>query len=130
MTLTPSQKAELARTLAALDKQVRDDMRAALLQSGDQKYIDLAGMVHDLGDEAVANELIDLDDALIERHLQELREIEAAKRRVAEGSANRCIDCNDDIGYERLLAYPVAVRCIVCQGQHEKTRTHEATPRM
>ncbi len=130
MTLTPSQKAELARTLAALDKQVRDDMRAALLQSGDQKYIDLAGMVHDLGDEAVANELIDLDDALIERHLQELREIEAAKRRVAGGSTNRCIDCNDDIGYERLLAYPVAVRCIVCQGQHEKTRTHEATPRM
>ena len=130
MTLTPSQKAELARTLAALDKQVRDDMRAALLQSGDQKYIDLAGMVHDLGDEAVANELIDLDDALIERHLQELREIEAAKRRLADGSTNRCIDCNDNIGYERLLAYPVAVRCIVCQGQHEKTRTHEATPRM
>jgi hypothetical protein len=60
MTLTPSQKSELARTLAALDKQVRDDMRAALLQSGDQKYIDLAGMVHDLGDEAVANEMIDL----------------------------------------------------------------------
>lgn len=130
MTLTPSRKAELARALAALDKQVRDDMHAALLQAGDQKYIDLAGMVHDRGDEAVADELIDLDDALIGRHLQELREIEAAKRRLADGSTNRCIDCNGDIGYERLLAYPVAVRCIVCQGQHEKTHTHEATPRM
>ena len=130
MTLTPSQIAELARMLAVLDKQARDDMRAALLQSGDQKYIDLAGMVHDLGDEAVADELIDLDDALIGRHLQELREIEAAKRRLADGSTHRCIGCNGDIGYKRLLAYPVAVRCMVCQGKHEKTYTHEATPRM
>lgn len=130
MTLTPSQNAELARRLAALDKQARDDMRAALLQSGDQKYIDLAGMVHDLGDEAVANELIETDDALSERHVQDLRAIETARQRLADGSINRCIECDDDIGYERLLAYPVAVRCIVCQSQHEKTHAHEPAPRM
>jgi hypothetical protein len=37
-----------------------------LLQSGDQTYIDLAGLVHDLGDEAIANQLIGTDDALID----------------------------------------------------------------
>jgi DnaK suppressor protein len=130
MTLTPSQNAELARMLAALDKQLREDIRAALLQSGDQKYLDLAGTVHDLGDEAVANELIETDDALIERHVQELRAIAAARGRLADGSIYRCIECNHDIGYERLLAYPVALRCAVCQDRHEKTHAHEATPRL
>jgi RNA polymerase-binding transcription factor DksA len=129
-SLTQIQTAGLARRFGELERRLRDDIRATLLQSGDQKYLDLAGMVHDLGDEAVANELIELDDALIERHIHELRELEAARRRLADSSINRCIECDDDIGYARLLAYPVAVRCVVCQGQHEKTYAHEAMPRM
>ena len=128
--LTQVQNAGLAQRLDALDQQLRGDIRATLLQSGDQTYIDLAGLVHDLGDEAAANQLIEIDDALIERHVQELRAIEAARRRLADGSINRCLECDDDIGYERLLACPVAVRCVVCQARHEKTHAHEATPRM
>ena len=130
MTLESSKSADIARELSALEKRVRSDIQAALRQSGDQKYIALAGIVHDLGDEAVANELIEIDDAIVERHVQELRAIEAARRRLADGSIDRCIECGGDVGYERLLAYPVAVRCVVCQGQHEKTYAHEATPRM
>ncbi|MBI4191265.1 MAG: TraR/DksA family transcriptional regulator [Betaproteobacteria bacterium] len=127
---TRIQNAGLAYRLGELDQQLRTDIRAALLQSGDEKYLDLAGRVHDLGDEAVANELIETGDELIERHVQELRAIEAARRRLADGSIDRCVDCGDDIGYERLLAYPVAVRCVVCQRRHEKTYAHEDTPRM
>lgn len=128
--LTQVQNAGLAQRFDALDRQLRNDIRATLLQSGDQTYIDLAGLVHDLGDEAAANQLIEIDDALIERHVQELRGIEAARRRLADGSIDRCIECGDDIGYQRLLVYPVALRCIVCQAQHEKTHAHEGTPRM
>jgi len=128
--LTKAQNAGLARRLDALDRQLRNDIRTTLLQSGDQTYIDLAGLVHDLGDEAAANQLIEIDDALIERHVQELRGIEAARRRLADGSISSCIECGDDIGYKRLLAYPVALRCVVCQAQHEKTHAHESTPRM
>ena len=127
---TQTQNAGLARRFGELEQRLRDDIRAALLQSGEQKYLDLAGTVHDLGDEAVANELIELDDALIERHVQELRALEAARRRLADGTINHCIECDDDISYERLLAYPVAVRCVVCQRRYEKTYAHEATPRM
>ncbi len=128
--LTQVQDAGLVQRLDALDLQLRDDIRATLLQSEDQTYIDLAGQVHDLGDEAAANQLIEIDDARIERHVQELRAIEAARRRLADGSINCCIECGDDIGYQRLLAYPVALRCVVCQARHEKTHAHEAAPRM
>jgi len=119
--LTQAQNAGLAKRLDALDLRLRDDIRATLLQSGDQTYVELAGLVHDLGDEAAANQLIGIDDTLIERHVQELRAIEAARRRLADGSINRCIDCGDDIGYKRLRVYPVALRCLICQAQYEKT---------
>ncbi len=119
--LTQAQNAGLAKRLDALDLRLRDDIRATLLQAGAQTYVELAGLVHDLGDEAAANQLIGIDDTLIERHVQELRAIEAARRRLADGSINRCIDCGDDIGYKRLRVYPVALRCLICQAQYEKT---------
>lgn len=128
--LTRAQDTTLAKQLDALERQLRNDIRATLLQSGDERYLELAGMVHDLGDEAVANELIEIDDALIERHVQVLREIQGARLRLADGGINRCSGCGDDIGYERLLVYPIAVRCAACQGQHERIYAHEAMPRM
>lgn len=66
--LTQVQNAGVKKRLDALDLRLRNDIRATLLQSGDQTYIDLAGLVHDPGDEAAANQLIGIDDALIERH--------------------------------------------------------------
>ena len=87
-TFTRTQLAGLKRAMDARDRQLRDDIRSALVQSGDQKYIDLAGQVHDLGDEAVANELIEMENALIERHVRELREIEMARERLAQSEIN------------------------------------------
>ena len=128
--LTPMQAASLAHALDSRDLELREEIRATLVTSGDAKYIDLAGSVHDIGDEAVANELIELGDALIERHVRELREIDAARRRLSEGAINRCAGCGREIGLERLLSNPVAVRCVDCQAQWEKTYAHEATPRL
>ncbi len=128
ITLSHIQNAILAQQLDALERQLRDDIRATLLQLGDARYLELAGMVHDLGDEAVANELIEIDDALIERHVHALREIQSARRRLANDTVDRCRECGGTIGYERLLVYPVAERCVACQGQHEKTYAHEGNP--
>jgi len=52
---------------------------------------------------------------------RELRQIERARKRFAEGEINECVDCGDNIGYQRLRAHPVATRCIHCQTQYEKT---------
>lgn len=129
-TFTGTQLAGFTGVMDARDRQLRDEIRNALVQSGDQKYIDLAGQVHDLGDEAVANELIEVENALIERHVRELREIAVARERLAQGEINECIECGGEIGFKRLLANPVAVRCIDCQGRLEKTHVHEAMPRL
>ena len=128
--LSRTERASIAQALDVREAQLREEIRAELLQSSDQKYVDLAGSVHDLSDESVANELVDIENALIERHLHELREIEFARKRLADGTINRCRVCGAEIAFERLLVLPTAVRCVVCEGLREKTYAHEATPRL
>jgi DnaK suppressor protein len=123
-TFTTSQLAGVAAAIDARDRELRDELREGLEQSGNEKYLDLAGSVHDTGDEAVAAELIDMERARIQRHLVELREIEVARGRLAAGTIDECEDCGEQIGYKRLMANPVAVRCIGCQGRFEKNRPH------
>jgi DnaK suppressor protein len=127
---TQSQKTDIARALQHRDQQLREDLRGMLLQSGNDQYAELAGRVHDRGDESVADMLSDLNYALIDRHIHELREIESARLRMADGSIDRCIACDGEIGFQRLMAYPMAVRCIHCQEQFDKTHHHETTPRL
>ena len=69
-----------------------------------------------------------MEHALIQRHLAELREVEVACARLAAGTIDECEDCGEEIGYKRLNANPVAVRCIDCQGRYEKTHAREAIP--
>jgi len=123
---TTSQLAGIAAAIDARDRELRDELE----QSGKKRYLDLAGSVHDTGDEAAATELIDMQHALIQRHLFELREIEVARGRLAAGTIDECEDCGEPIGYKRLMANPVAVRCIDCQGRFESNRPHEARSSM
>lgn len=125
-----TQSASLAIVLGKMESDISDDMLAALRQSGDKQYIDLAGEVHDRGDESVADELIAVENALTERHVRELREIKAARERLAGGTIDECADCGGAIGIARLLANAVAVRCIECQERFDRTHAHENAPRL
>jgi RNA polymerase-binding transcription factor DksA len=51
---------------------------------------------------------------------QHLRALEAARRRLADGSYGRCVACGRDIEFDRLIAYPAAARCLGCQDSHER----------
>ena len=48
-TLTTSELAGMAAAIDALDRELRDELHAELVQSGDQRFVSLAGSVHDLG---------------------------------------------------------------------------------
>jgi RNA polymerase-binding protein DksA len=63
----------------------------------------------------------------MERDQLELRDIDDARARIAEGTYGECVDCGCDIPYERLHAQPTAARCVDCQERWEKT--HETVPR-
>ena len=102
---------------AALLAELREDAARAR----DQPYAEHAGAAPDSGDESVATLIADLEQADMTRDLEELRALEAACERLAEGAYGICVDCGSDIGFERLKAFPGALRCIDCQQRHEKT---------
>ncbi len=105
-----------------LDKRfldLREEIRDELLESDDQTYIELAGLVHDIGEASVADLLVDLQLADIDRHVLEIRDIDAALMRIAAGDYGTCTDCGDSIAIERLQSYPTAKRCHRCQVKQE-----------
>ena len=116
MALTDRQTQELHkaidRRIAELLRELQDD--AARVRA--DRVEDLAGSARDSGDESVATLIAELD-----RAVSELRALEAARQRIADGSYGSCVDCGGDIGYERLQVNPAALRDIRCQTQHEKT---------
>lgn len=126
--ISPYDLSRLRSLLDERERALREDIRRLLLESDEQHYRDLAGMVADPGDESVANLLVDLDVTFIDRHIHELREIEAARRRMAAGNYGVCVDCGGEIEIERLFAFPEAVRCARCQAQREKTYVPGGVP--
>ncbi len=50
---------------------------------------------------------------------RELEEIEAALRRIDEGSYGRCEACGGPMGLQRIRAIPEARFCLSCSGQRE-----------
>ncbi len=126
--LTVDQRGTLEATLASRHQALVDEVRAEIERSGNSTYEDMAGQVGDSGDESVADLLSDLGATLTERTLQQIRDVDAARRRLRDGSYGICIDCGLEIPYERLLAYPTALRDIPCQTRFEKSYMQEGRP--
>jgi DnaK suppressor protein len=129
MTFSSTQLSLLQANLDRRYASLLDEVRDALEKSENQQYIELIDRVPaDVGDQSVGDALADLNLALIDRHVRELRDIAAAWQRLAGGTFGTCIDCGAEIDLPRLVAYPTAERCLDCQRQRERTYAHEGTP--
>ena len=107
--MKPWQKDQLRRALELR----RETLVQELVQDAARLREERVGERTDIGP--------DVEQADLTRDADELREIEAARRRMDDGSYGICTDCGVDIGFERLHAELEAARCIDCQRRHEKT---------
>jgi phage/conjugal plasmid C-4 type zinc finger TraR family protein len=121
MALKRREMIELARTIEERREALATEIRREVARARNEPFAQVAGAVHDTGDEALADLVADVDNAEVTRDLGELRELEAARARIADGSYGVCADCGADIPVARLRAQPGALRCITCQQRHEKT---------
>jgi len=121
MPLTEQQARELSRIVETRRNALLGELREDAARSREQPYAEHAGPAPDSGDESVATLIADLEQADMTRDLDELRALEAARERIKDGGYGECIDCDNDIVYERLKAFPAALRCVQCQERHEKT---------
>ncbi len=74
------------------------------------------------GDRANLEEERAIATSIIEHNAEQRAEVEAALKRIADGTYGYCEETGDPIGIPRLLAYPSAVYAIEVQERHERAR--------
>jgi RNA polymerase-binding transcription factor len=127
--LSEKQLQQFEQRLRKRREELRAIIHAELANSQQEDFTELAGMVHDAGDESFAELLRGINLTTRARELEEIQDIEAALERIRNGAYSTCAECGDNIAYERLDAYPTAKRCITCQSRHENRRGgRDATP--
>lgn len=128
-TFTVEQKSQLEQLMKQRYRLLVEEVREELGQDGEQYFADFAGAGgSDEGDASVADALVDIAAARADRQVNEMRDIETARKRMKQGDYGVCVDCSEAIKFERLLAYPTALRCVKCQQTHEKTYASEGMP--
>jgi DnaK suppressor protein len=123
MPLTREQSIELGYVIEERRSALLGELREDVKRVRGEPREEMRGPAPDVGDESVADLIESLDQAEVAREIEELRELEGARKRFAEGNYGVCLDCGGDIDYRRLRAYPAAIRCIDCQRRYEKTHS-------
>jgi RNA polymerase-binding protein DksA len=127
--LNNQQMQELQQALDADYARLLEEVRNAFEARGDHQYAELVNRdPADPGDASVADLLANVSLAEIDRHVAAIRDIDAARARIKDGSYGVCVDCKMEIPYERMRAYPTAKRCLPCQQLRERVYAGEETP--
>lgn len=63
----------------------------------------------------------DIELPLMRLKSETLNRIDAALKKLAQGTYGNCVECTDPISKERLRALPFAVRCTSCEERREAT---------
>lgn len=78
--------------------------------------------LNDEGDYAAMNNNSMIESAIVNQQQQELREIQVALGKIANGEYGICEMCEDKIGFPRLKVKPHAIYCIDCREIVEKNK--------
>ena len=123
--LTRSQIGRLEQLLQTQRKATVEEAEVELKLLHEQSVGDVAGEVPDTGDESIGMLLTDINNTMIERHVNEIRAIDRALDQLHVRDYGLCSDCGGEIAFARLEAYPTATRCVPCQTLRERTFAHE-----
>ena len=81
--------------------------------------------VLDQGESSEVDIQEDIEFALIQMKSETLNKIDAALRRLEDGTYGDCFECGDEISQARLRALPFAVRCKDCEEARENAEQRE-----
>ena len=114
-------------------KQILEDRRREILNEVQDKIRDVraegtqnkSNEVFDAAESSDADIQEDIEFALIQMKSETLNKIDAALRRLEEGTYGDCFECGDEISEARLRALPFAVRCKDCEEARETAEQRE-----
>jgi len=112
-------KRRLEEQRARLAREIKDTEDPALLE---MTPTDDRGYGNHLADDATATYQQE-ENLAVKQHLnRELQAVDAALRRMREGTYGVCESCGGPIGRERLQALPTATLCMACKTRGERRR--------
>jgi DnaK suppressor protein len=117
--LSDSQLGLLASKLRDQQSELRVEVREERAESDSERDRRGSREVQDRGDEANTDQWRETNAAMIVRHVDEISGIQAALSRMESGTYGLCVHCGEQIGFQRLQAYPSANRCLSCQSKVE-----------
>jgi DnaK suppressor protein len=117
--LNEAQLRAITQLLAARETDLRAQVQAAREALAERPNAH-GRQVEDQGEQGEQRVRAGIEHTELQRDLQELRAIDTARERIADGRYGECVDCGQPIALERLKAQPAAQRCIVCQEAYEK----------
>lgn len=121
--LTQEQIDHLMRTMGERLRREKEEIDTVAARTRDERAEGVsAGNFDSRLERTLADMALEADAAVVGQDAQDVRDIIAARRRVAAGTYGVCVDCGEPISYERLLAYPTAKRCIGCQREYEREK--------
>jgi RNA polymerase-binding transcription factor DksA len=120
MSLTRTQSQALKQLMDDRANQVLENIRNTLPKPADETTLERTGVSQDEVDDATTSAEEHLNHTMHRHYVGELQLIDAARERVEKGLIDCCVDCNSEIGYERLQVQPFAVRCLECQELYER----------
>jgi DnaK suppressor protein len=115
-TYSPPQAPRIRALLDARAAKLRD----LLSHETDAAHAELSREPEGFSDEAARAAEAEIEESHSARAARELLDIDAALRRIADGSYGCCIDCGAAIDLCRLEAVPATAYCTACQTQHER----------
>ena len=123
--LTDEQARQIRDALQSERMRILDKANSALGVAMDR---DQERVGRDSIDESVAEELYSLEMRLHDREAQHLSRIDAALARLDAGEIDMCTDCDEPIGFKRLLARPMTTLCVPCKEDREEAENQAAGP--
>ena len=129
---TTTRKKAAAKTSRYTElKRMLEDRRRELLSAVQEKMRDVRAEgnkerdVLDQGESSEVDIQEDIEFALIQMKSETLGKVDAALRRLEEGTYGNCFECGDEISEAPLRALPFAVRCKDCEEERETAEQRE-----
>ena len=113
-------------------KKMLEDRRRDLMNDVQEKIRDVRAEgikdrdVLDQGESSEVDIQDDIEFALIQMKSETLNKVNAALRRLDDGSYGDCFECGEEIAPARLRALPFAVRCKDCEEARETAELRES----
>jgi len=88
----------------------KEEINKQLLKNSEEEY-DIDGDEYDIASGAT---MVKMQEDLSRRLIKKIQSIDAALKRIDDGTFGECEECGEDIAEKRLLAKPDALTCIFC----------------